>query len=170
MPAPSLELSIFLLIVGLSVLALELFLPSAGLLFVIALCCVVLSIVVAFMTGMRYGMAMLAVDFVLAIFLPGIALRLWQMTPMGRRMFLGAPDEKGGEDDVASTAADGLDYQSLLEEIGKTVTPHRPAGTTDFGGRRVDTVSEGVMIAKNEVVRVIAVEGRRIVVRRLEDD
>jgi membrane-bound ClpP family serine protease len=62
-------------------------------------------------------------------------------------------------------STEGLDYHTLMGEVGRTITPLRPAGTTDFDGQRVDTVSEGIMIERGSTVRVVAVEGRRVVVR-----
>ena len=166
MPEPSIEQAILLLVIGLAILVLELFLPSAGLLFVVALICVVGSVVVAFMTSATSGGAMIVVVVILAMILPGIGLKLWKMTPIGRRMFL---DEPPSDEDAGATPSGFSDYHGLMGEIGRTLTPLRPSGTTDFSGRRVDTVSEGVMIERGELVRVVAVEGRRIVVRRYEE-
>lgn len=172
MPSATLELAILLFAAGMCVLCLELFVPSGGILFAIALVCVVGSVIVAFLWNTTAGVVMLSVDIVLAFVLPSIALRIWQRTPMGRRMFLGGLRSEEGDspDDwrPPSVAADGFDFQSLLGEVGRTITALRPAGATDFRGRRIDTVSEGVMIEKGQLVRVVAVEGRRVVVREIE--
>jgi membrane-bound serine protease (ClpP class) len=44
------------------------------------------------------------------------------------------------------------------------VTALRPAGVAELGGRRVDVVTDGVFVDAGRVVRVVAVEGARVVV------
>jgi membrane-bound serine protease (ClpP class) len=50
------------------------------------------------------------------------------------------------------------------------LTPLRPVGTAEFMGRRVESVAEGIMIERGEHVRVIAVQGNRVVVRKIEPE
>lgn len=58
------------------------------------------------------------------------------------------------------------DLIQLLNLEGVTITPLRPSGTADFAGRRVDVVSEGEFIPSDVRVKVIMVEGTRVVVRQ----
>lgn len=57
--------------------------------------------------------------------------------------------------------------QYFLDKKGTTLTVLRPAGTVDFDGVKLDVVSEGDFIPKDTEVKVIKVEGRRIVVRQI---
>lgn len=59
----------------------------------------------------------------------------------------------------------GLDHYVGLEGI--TLTPLRPAGAAEVNGERLDVVGEGGYIEKQVKIRVIKVEGSRIVVREL---
>jgi membrane-bound serine protease (ClpP class) len=43
----------------------------------------------------------------------------------------------------------------------------RPSGNAAIGDRRVDVVTEGTMIDKGTPIRVVAVEGSRVVVREV---
>jgi membrane-bound ClpP family serine protease len=43
----------------------------------------------------------------------------------------------------------------------------RPSGTASINGRRVDVVTEGGLIERGTAVKVVAVEGARIVVREV---
>ncbi|MHC0552520.1 NfeD family protein [Salinicoccus sp. CNSTN-B1] len=61
------------------------------------------------------------------------------------------------------------DRSYLLGEAAKTVTPLRPSGTIKFGDQRIDAVAEGAFIEGNVDVKVIHVEGTRVVVRPLEE-
>ncbi len=53
----------------------------------------------------------------------------------------------------------------LLGKVGKTITPLRPSGTMQFGGERIDVVSEGGYVDASKYVEIIKVEGSRVVVR-----
>ena len=55
----------------------------------------------------------------------------------------------------------------LLGAEGKAFTDLRPSGTALFNQERVDVVSEGSFIAKETKVKVVKVEGARIVVREI---
>lgn len=160
----SLPTAIILLLAGVFLLFLEMFIPSAGLLFICASCCVVGSLIIAFIIDIKLGGVFLFIVLVLAVTLPGILFQIWKRTPIGRRMFLNVPPAD------ADAAEDSVDagYRSLMGEVGKTLTPLRPAGTTEFSGRRVDTVAEGILIEPGSWVKVVDVQGRRVVVRQIE--
>jgi len=54
----------------------------------------------------------------------------------------------------------------LLDQTGTALSALRPAGTAVINGKRVDVVTEGQMIDPGTPVRVVAVEGMRVVVRQ----
>lgn len=53
-------------------------------------------------------------------------------------------------------------------QTGVTLSPLRPAGMAEIAGRSVDVVSSGAFVPRGERVRVIGIEGRRIVVEPVE--
>ncbi len=57
------------------------------------------------------------------------------------------------------------DLKFFLGKEGKAATILRPAGTADFDGVKLDVVTESEYIQKDAKIKVIKVEGRRIVVR-----
>lgn len=59
----------------------------------------------------------------------------------------------------------GTERADLLNQSGTALTPLRPSGTAVINGRRVDVVTEGPMIERGTAVKVVAVEGLRVVVR-----
>ena len=59
-----------------------------------------------------------------------------------------------------------LDY--FLGHKGTASTVLRPAGTGDFGGIKLDVVSQGEFIAKDKAIEIIKVEGRKIVVKEIK--
>ncbi len=64
----------------------------------------------------------------------------------------------------------GVEQPSLLHQTGTTVSPLRPSGMALIGGRRVDVVTEGAMVDKGTPIKVVALEGLRVVVRPLSQD
>jgi membrane-bound serine protease (ClpP class) len=61
----------------------------------------------------------------------------------------------------------GIDLSGLINQTGSAYTNLRPSGTAVIGNQRVDVVTEGAMIDKDTAVRVVAVEGNRVVVREI---
>ncbi len=58
--------------------------------------------------------------------------------------------------------------EKLRGRIGKTLAPLRPAGVADFDGRRVDVITEGMMVDGGQWVRCIDVRAGKVVVRPVE--
>lgn len=58
----------------------------------------------------------------------------------------------------------------LMGLEGVAVTPLRPSGTVLLDGERIDVVTEGGFIDEKKRVKVVKVEGMRIVVREIEED
>ena len=56
----------------------------------------------------------------------------------------------------------------LVGKIAHSVTALRPSGTIRLDDERIDAVSEGRFIDNGKDVKIIKVEGSRIVVRELE--
>jgi len=59
----------------------------------------------------------------------------------------------------------GTDKPELLNQTGKALTSLRPSGTAVISGKRIDVVTEGPFIEPGTAVKVVAVEGMRVVVR-----
>lgn len=55
----------------------------------------------------------------------------------------------------------------LLHLKGVTITQLRPSGAAFINGKRVDVITEGMLIDRGASVEVVAVEGMRIVVREV---
>lgn len=74
--------------------------------------------------------------------------------------------------DRTSTELGYVSSVNRLELIGMegiTLTPLRPSGTALFDNERIDVISEGNFITVDEKVKVVKVEGMRIVVRKIND-
>lgn len=59
------------------------------------------------------------------------------------------------------------DLEYFVGNEGVSLTVLRPAGTADFNGVKLDVVSDGDFIPKDTAVKIIKVEGHRIVVKQI---
>ena len=151
---------LLLLALGLILLIAEVFVPSGGVIGLLALSCLLLSLWQAFSSSTVLGLKFLLADFVLMPMVFGLALYLWPKTPLAKRAFLEPPTSDEFE---ASHPVHRLDH--LVGEIGKTLTPLRPSGLVDFDGRRLDGLSEEGLIGSGVLVQVVRVKSGQLVVR-----
>jgi len=152
-----LELIIGLCVIGALLIFVELFIPGmvAGACGAAALLGAVVLTYREF--GAGTGNVMLA-----CLLFGGVILFAWWMrafpkTYFGRRWTL---HEEVPPDPVAAK------FDTLIGAAGKAITDLRPAGTALISERRVDVVAESELIEAGAVVRVIRVEGAKVLVRR----
>lgn len=148
------ELVATLLIAGVILLALETVLPGmiAG---VIGLCCLLAGVVMAYREfGVKTGNGVLLA--VLCVLLLGTML-YFKYFPTSRLAKIFVSNRSIGNV--------GAEQLNLLNETGVAFTVLRPSGTAVIDGRRVDVVTEGVFVEKGTSLKVIAIEGMRVVVR-----
>jgi membrane-bound serine protease (ClpP class) len=60
----------------------------------------------------------------------------------------------------------GVSRPELLNATGEALSQLRPSGKANFNGQQLDVVTEGDLIERGEKIKVVQVEGTRIVVRR----
>jgi membrane-bound serine protease (ClpP class) len=60
-------------------------------------------------------------------------------------------------------------YEAYVGKEGLVVGTLRPAGTAEFDGERLDVVSEGEYLEAGTRVQIVRTEGRRIVVRKINE-
>ncbi len=61
-----------------------------------------------------------------------------------------------------------IEHESLEGKTGKALTDLRPGGTAEVDGQRVSVTTEGDFLEKKTDLKVVEVEGNRIVVRKVE--
>lgn len=59
----------------------------------------------------------------------------------------------------------GVEKPELLHQTGVAYSNLRPSGTALINGQRVDVVTEGALIERGVPIKVVAIEGMRVVVR-----
>src|SRR5436305_1020454 len=158
-----LTIAYLLIVLGLALLAAEVFIPSAGLLFLASGVCILAGVVMTFVYGdTSTGMVTLLGVFVAGPAVAALMLYLWPRTPMGKRLIL--PDQ----DATVASMPVHLELENLRGRYGRALSDLRPAGLVDFEGRRVDTMSEGMMVPAGSWVRCVDVRAGRVVVRPVD--
>jgi membrane-bound serine protease (ClpP class) len=95
--------------------------------------------------------------------------RILPKVPVFNRMFLVPPGT--GDEPESNSAASGLGLKNeglvrLVGRIGTAATVLRPTGTIELEGERYDVVTEGEFVDNGASVRVLYVQGNRVVVAR----
>lgn len=157
--------SALLMILGLCLIALEVFVPSGGILGVLSVMFLIGSVAIGFFAGPLAGFATLGVVVLAGPAMIAVALRVWPKTPMGRRILLDLPTA----DDVRP---DNLHFRELKQLVGKIGVAHSvmlPSGTVEIDGRLIDAMSPGIAIEPGQWVRVIEVRGSRVLVQPISE-
>jgi len=153
-----------LIVLGLVLLAAELFLPTGGILFVLGVGALVVGVAMTFAESTSRGMVTLIAVFVIIPIAGPILIHYWPKTPVGKRFFLNRPDE----DDTLANMPVNLELEQLRGRYGRTISWLRPAGIAEFDGRRIDIMSEGDMVEPGQWVRCMDVRAGRVIVRQVE--
>lgn len=89
---------------------------------------------------------------------------LWKNGFLDKRLFLAARQSRN-----EGYVAPKVSFEEYMGRCGRALTPLRPAGTADFDGERLDVVTEGGFIQQGSLVKIVAVEGARIIVREVTE-
>ncbi len=164
-------IEIVLFIVGVGLLLVEIFvIPGFGLAGVGGIACIIAGIYLSLVGALEHvtwqdlGGAAYRLGLALLVTILGaIALaRFGPRTGIWRKISL--PDEQKRDEGYVA----GKNYRSYLGKTGIALTPLRPAGTGQFGEERLDVVTEGEFIEQNRPIKIVRVEGYRLVVREIK--
>lgn len=160
----SLGILILLVIIGLALVMAEMFFVSLGILSILAAVALISSVFLAFQKGQFFGFVFLAIAALGAPAAAYFGLKLLPNTPMGKWLLLSAPNRE-----TVTKAAEQPGLHEFLDKTGVALSALRPAGFARIDGQRVDVVTRGELLDKNCPVKVVEVEGNRVVVSRRED-
>lgn len=150
-------------LLGIVLLVLEAFLPGFG---VSGATGLVMEIIALVLCWIHYGPlatlgVLLAVLSVLAIAI-SLSLRSITSGKLGKSRIILHETENN---EAGYRSAE--DMQVFLNREGVTTTVLRPTGMADFDGVRLNVVSEAAFIPAGVAIRVIQIEGSRVVVRQI---
>jgi membrane-bound serine protease (ClpP class) len=149
--------AVLLLVAALGFVVAELFVPTHGVLAVIAGICALAAVVVAssvsVVLGVGFGLVVVVATPVVFFY----AAKIYPQTAVGKRVLLAPPSPVMTDSGEIPEAAVG--------DRGVAMTVLRPAGSVEIRGRRVNCVSEAEVIGAGTAVEVIRVAGSRVVVK-----
>ncbi len=160
----NLFLAYALIVVGLLLMAAELFLPTGGITFVLGVGGLIAGIAIAFNHSPGQGMITVIVVGVLVPILAPVLLHYWPRTAIGKKLLLSGPED----DATVAQMPVNLELEQLRGRYGKALSPLRPSGNANFDGRRVDVLSDGALIDAGAWVKVIDVRAGHVVVRKVD--
>ena len=155
--------------------AVEIFIPTAGMIGILCGLCAIASIVSFFQYSSSAGGFAILVYLVATPFLLVYGVKLWSHSPIGRRLILGGTDTVDGrgldeqevEDRVETMAATSRKAaDAMIGRMATTATPLRPVGFIRYEGRRLDALAEAGIIEEGIEVEIVAVVDNQIKVRR----
>lgn len=154
--------AIVLLLLGCALVVLEVFVPSGGILGMLAGLAILGSIVFAFRRDATAGLSFVLVSMVAVPVLLTLAFRIWPHTPMGKA-FLG---ELPSEEELKPVDP----RRELVGRLGVAKSKMLPSGSVLIDGHWIDAVTQGDAIEPEEPVVVVQVRANRVVVRRADPD
>lgn len=158
--------SILLIGIGFVVVFLELFVPSAGTLGVLAGILLVSGIVVAFFHSLQAGAIVLLVTVMALPLLLALMVKVWPHTPIGRRIILGHMSAE----EVMPNSETYTEIQSLVGQLGTAKTKMLPSGIIIVNDKKYDALSDGFAIEAGQPIKVSAVKGNHIIVQPFDGE
>jgi membrane-bound serine protease (ClpP class) len=156
-------LAIGLAAAGVLAIILEVFVPAAGIIGIAGLGSIIASIVIAYQRlGNLIGSIFLAVVLVLVPVFIVLYFRFFPRSPVGR--WLISQDRQDASKGYSSFTAEK--YTDLIGKEGTTLTILRPVGMVRIDGQKYSAVTGGEFIEKDKPIKVVKVEGSRVVVRQ----
>jgi len=148
-----------LLTIGLVFLIAEIFIPGFGIAGIIGIIIFIIGILLTVNTIFEALIMFLFLLLILAIVLI-IVIRSATRGRLSKKLILNA--DVGVEDGFTAVE----DMKVFLDKEGMAVSTLRPAGIGVFNGVRLDIVTKGDFIEEGTKIKIVAVEGRRIVVEK----
>ncbi|MBR3120181.1 nodulation protein NfeD [Oceanobacillus profundus] len=152
--------AVILLVLGIILIVAEFFVPG-GILGLLGIGAIIGSL---FMSGYDLGHMSMSIGIAFLVTLI-VAIILFKRIGMDKGVFrhIILRDSTATEQGYVSST----NRLELIGMEGITATPLRPSGIGEFDGERIDIVSEGSFIDRNKSVKVVRVEGVRVVVREV---
>jgi len=154
---------ILLFIVGFIALFLELFVPALGIIGAAGIACMILGTIFAYRDyGSTVGTVFLTITLMGVPAMIMLGLRVFPRTFVGKRLILGS--SMGTDQGYKSYTEEK--YSQLSGKEGVALTTLRPSGMVQIDGKKYSVVTSGELIEAKEKIKVVKVEGNRIVVRK----
>jgi membrane-bound serine protease (ClpP class) len=156
--------AVFLYFACVALIIAEVFVPSGGLISIMAIACLIGGVVIFFKHSSVAGWIGLTIAIVMIPSVLICAYKIFPRTRFGKNVTLAPPERQQGD---AIPDTDKL--KDLLGAEGVVLTTLRPVGMCDFSGQRIECVAESGYVNKGNKVKVINVESTQLTVRIIEE-
>jgi membrane-bound serine protease (ClpP class) len=147
--------SITLVVCGLILVMAEVFIPG-GIAGSMGALLAAVGVIMGFTLDPLFGLILLVASFVGGIIAFWLWLKVFPKTPVGKRIIL--------QSDARTWHGFSNENSALLGKSGMAHTPLHPSGIAVIDGKRVDVVTRGEMLDKDAPIKVVEVQGNRVVV------
>lgn len=160
-----LTLAFVLIGLGVALMLAELLLPTSGVLTLGGVGLIALGVILTFVYGDQYtGMVTLVTSCLALPVIFALIMYVWPRTPAGRRLMM----REVGDAATVAEMPEVAGLEALRGRFGRAVSPLRPSGVVEFDGRRIDCLSEGMMIEAGTWVKCVEARVNRVIVRPVD--
>ena len=156
-------LAILVYVLAVVLAIIDLFIPSGGMLLILAVFAAVGSVLLGFRSSYNTGLGMMALAFCSVPAFAVLAIKIWPMTPIGKRIILQRPQSKKGD------LTDSVEHDALIGAVVSTASPLMPTGQIQVGHRRLGATAKTGIIESGQRVRVLDFRERNFVVEPTND-
>ena len=153
---------LLLIVMAMILFLLEIFVPSGGLLAVLASGALVSGVVMMFYKGETWGIVSTIGSLVGLLVVIGLGVKFLPSSPVFRLLTLNEQQEAFVPDRGQRANGQG---RLAVGDRGRAVTELRPVGTCLINGERIECLAEQGTIAPGQEVLVVAVDGMHTKVR-----
>ncbi|RBP45495.1 NfeD family protein [Garciella nitratireducens] len=152
--------AVFLFIIGFILLLIEVFAPGFGIPGIGGILSIIISIIMA-SSSIEQAILSLCISLLLTIIAGILLIKFVPKNKFFSRITLST--SLNTENGYISSDI----FKDYIGKIGITLTPLRPSGSIEVDGIKLDVVSDNRYIGKNQKVKIIKIEGNRIIVQKL---
>lgn len=153
-------MAILLLIGAFALVFLDIFVPSGGMLLVLAGGAALGSVLFGFRASSTVGITILTLVVGSIPVLGVLAVQIWPHTPVGKRIVLKLP-----QDNASATPSEASNMSDLIGQVVVSEYPMIPSNQLTIGRRVYNAVAESGYIEAGQTVEVVAIKERNLVVR-----
>jgi membrane-bound ClpP family serine protease len=151
----------FFLASAFALVLIDLVVPSAGILLVLAVICAIAADIFAFRANTQFGLWMLIGELAAIPIGLWVFAKFWASTPIGKRMII----------EPAKSQPFTWESSKAVGKLGKAVDDFLPTGRIEVEGALYDSVARAGVIKKGQIVLVVAEEmGQLFVVPGNQND
>lgn len=152
------QIAVFL--AGILCIIIEMLMPTVGLLAGAGVAAMLYSVVMT-LGGDINAVYVMLVSFAMAVFIFALIVKKLPSSKLWNRLTL------KDKSNTANGYVSAEPREELLGKRGIVVTELRPSGSALIADKLVDVISEGAFLTKGEKIIVVAVNGNRVLVRKV---